>query len=66
MHKNLNLLSVCHSEAEQLLNDYIFMAKQKLIRMMEQIRLRHETVALELNFLKDIYSVGVPVEINAL
>ena len=60
MHKALNTLSIRYNQAHQLLDQSFLRSKELLISSMKNLTVKHETVALELNFLKDVYDSCSP------
>lgn len=50
-----------YAEAHRLLEESFLQAKARLIATLEQLRAQHQTVALELNFLRDVYDVKGPL-----
>ncbi len=61
LHRSLEQLTIRYAEAHQLLEESFFKAKNKLLNGIEQVKIRHETVALELNFLRELYDVKPPL-----
>jgi len=64
LHSTLQALTLKYAEGHQLLEDSFFKIKNRLLDTLEHIKARHETVALELNFLKELYDVRIPILSN--
>jgi len=46
LHEALNTLAMRYAEAQQLLTECLYAAREKLILSMDKIRTKHETVAM--------------------
>lgn len=53
---NLDIISSKYSEAHALLDQCFFAIKDRLINSIEKEKIKHETVIIELNFLKTLYT----------
>lgn len=61
MERGLDEITNKYNEVHQLIEDNYLRTKGRLIQTVELVRVRHETVAVELNFLQDIYDVKMPL-----
>ena len=66
LHKTLNSLSLKYTQAHQLLDQNFTRSKETLISTMKNLTVKHQTVALELNFLKEVYSQCAPKQWNSI
>jgi hypothetical protein len=56
MLMSLEIISSKYSEAHALLDQCFFAIKDRLITSFQEQKVKHETVILELNFLRDLYT----------